>query len=258
MRQVLALAVALLFLVGTQSALAASLCDPAGKLCIQIDTSTARVCAPLRPGGWNTATCEQEDGQRRNGAKQVEEGSHGVVKEVDALVIRFEDWTAQVALYRGPGEPEVTGDAGAVMSLWTQAFTHDRKSGWMFEEVKAPVLSRINGAQVARQELRLSSAGIGGAMIGHAVAYEVRSRDWTYLVVFSGDEREAAHVTAMADLSMGTLDTLPAASATSPVDALVWLLRALVAAALLVGLGWLVSRLRGRPSGIDSRDLWPR
>jgi hypothetical protein len=238
-------------------ALAAGLCDPAGQFCVQVDATSATVCAPLRPGGWNTATCEQADGELRASAKRVDEASHGAIKEVDALIIRFEDWRATASLYRSAAESEVTGDAGP-MSSWTQRFEGARKAGWLFEEVKPPALSRTNGVQVARQEVRLSSAGVGGAKIGHAVTYEARTRDATYLVTFSADESQAPHLLAMADASMATLDALPVTSAASAVPALVWLLRALVAAAVLVGVGWLVSRRRGGRGGIDSRDLWPR
>jgi hypothetical protein len=37
-----------------------------------------------------------------------------------------------------------------------------------------------------------------------------------------------------------------------------WLLRGLAVAVVVVGIAWWVGRRRGRRSGIDARDLWPR
>jgi hypothetical protein len=41
-------------------------------------------------------------------------------------------------------------------------------------------------------------------------------------------------------------------------EALAWLLRFLAAAALVAGIAWWLGRRKGRRTGIDSRDLWPR
>jgi hypothetical protein len=112
--------------------------------------------------------------------------------------------------------------------------------------------------EVARLETRLSSAGIGGAFALRNIAYEVRARDAAYLVTFDAPDANAAQLTSAADGAMATLDALPAKRAGGAGDGLVWLLRVVVAAAVLVGIGWLVGRLRGRRRAFDSQDLWPR
>jgi hypothetical protein len=261
MRHLVFFVVALLGTVlATRSASATAICDPAGHFCIQVDTTSATTCTPLRPGGWTPATCQASDGEARKYAKAVDEATHGAVHVVDALIARFDDMTTTVMLYRRAAQPEVGGDAGArdAMRAWTEHLAQARPAGWLAEDVQPPTLSRVNGVQVARLETRLSSAGIGGAIFSRDIAYEVRTRDAAYLVTFEAEDVNAARLSAMADGSMATLDALRVESATGAGDALVWLLRGVVAAVVLVGLGWLVNRRKGRRSGIDSRDLWPR
>jgi hypothetical protein len=179
-------------------------------MCIPIDTTSAIVCTPLRPGGWTPATCQACDGDVRKIAKKVDEATHGAAHAVEALVARFDDLTTTVIL-------------------------------------------------VARQETRLSSAGIGGAIIARNMAYEVRARDAAYLVSFDTTEANADRLSSLAEASMAGLDALPVKSATGAGEGLVWLLRGVVAALVLVGLGWLWGRRKGRRGGgFDSRDLWPR
>ena len=259
-RHVVLLVVTVLTALGTRSASAASLCDPGGRFCIQLDTTSAIVCTPLRPGGWTPATCQASDGDVRKVAKKVDEASRGAIHGVDALVARFDDLTTTVMLFRQAEQPEVEGDAGAreAMAAWTQLFAHARPAGWLVEEVQPPTLLRVNGVQVARQETRLSSAGIGGAVVIRDIAYEVRTRDAAYLVTFDSTGATADRLSVLADASIGTLDALPMKSATGPGEGLVWLLRGFVAALVLVGLGWLWGRRKGRRGGLDSRDLWPR
>jgi hypothetical protein len=260
MRPLVALVLALLASLTTRAASAMPLCDPAGRFCIQVDTTSAIVCTPLRPGGLTTATCVAADADARKLARRVDDAMHGAMRLVDSLVVRFDDWTVTVTLARRPAEPEVSGDGGAreATSAWTRLLEGARPAGWLAEEVAPPTLSRINGVQVARSETRMSSAGIGGAVTTRNITYDVRARDVDYLVMFDTDEREAARLTSMANTSLATLDALPVKSATGPGDALVWLLRGVVAALVLVGLAWLVGRRKGRRGGMDSRDLWPR
>lgn len=261
MRHIVLFVVALLGAVlATRSASATALCDPAGHFCIQVDTTSATACTPLRPGGWTPATCQASDGDARKYAKALDERTHGAVRMVDALVARFDDMTTKVVLYRQAAQHEADGDAGAreAMKLWTGHLEHARPAGWLAEEVQPPTLSRVNGVQVARLETRLSSAGIGGAIFSRDLAYEVRTRDAAYLVTFEAEDVNAARLSAMADGAMATLDAVPVESAKGAGEALVWLLRVVLAAVVLVGLAWLVGRRKGRRGGLDSRDLWPR
>jgi hypothetical protein len=192
--------------------------------------------------------------------KKVDTATHGAAHAVDALIARFDDLTMTVMVFRQAAEPEAAGDAGAreAMSAWTQLFANARPAGWLVEEVQPPTLSRVNGVQVARLETRLSSAGVGGAILLRDIAYEVRTRDAAYLVTFDAADGSAALLSSTAATSMATLDALPVKSATGAGEALVWLLRGVVAALVLVGLGWLWGRRKRRRGAFDSRDLWPR
>ena len=253
---VLAFALALAALLATRSAWATGLCDPAGHFCVQIDTTSATVCTPLRPGGLTPATCAASDGDLRKTAKSMDEATRGAVHAVDGLVVRYDDLTMTVLLVRRAAEPEAGGDAGAreATSAWTRLLASARPSGWLAEEVQSPTLSRVNGVQVARLETRLSSAGIGGAVVTRDLAYEVRTRDAAYLVTFDANDADAARLSSVADASMATLDALPVKSATSAGEGLLWLLRGVAAAAVLVGLAWLLGRRRGRRRRRESRD----
>ena len=246
--------------LAARTASAASLCDPAGHFCLQIDTTSATVCRPLQPGGLNPESCSAADGEMRRSARKMDETTHGAIRAVDGLVLRFDDLAVSVLLIRRAAEPEAGGDAGAreAMTVWTQWFARSRPAGWLVEEVQPPTLQRINTVQVGRLEMRLSSAGIGGAVVLRNVTYEVRARDAAYLVSFDAAEPEAERLSAVAAASMATLDTIPVKSPTNAGDALTWLVRGAVAAVVLVGVGWLVGRRRGRRPAIDSRDLWPR
>ena len=260
MRPVLLFVVSLPALLATRSVSAASLCDPAGHFCLQVDTTSAIVCRPLQPGGLTPESCVASDGETRKIARRMDEVTRGGMRAVDALIARFDDLSLSVLLIRRAAEPEVGGDAGAreAMRAWTRMFAASGPAGWLVEDVRPPTLLRINNIQVARGEMRLSSAGIGGAVVIRDVAYEVRTRDAAYVVTFDAPDAEAERLSAVAAASMNTVDTLPVKSPANAGDALTWLLRGLVAAAALVGLGWLVGRRKGRRPGIDSRDLWPR
>lgn len=245
MRRLAVLALIAVVTLTAGSAAATGLCDTAGHFCLQVDTTTATVCTPLRPGGLTRANCDTSDVEMRKAAKQMDEQTHGARRVVDVLVVRFEDWTARIMLVRRDAEPEVAdGGAREALQPFTHGFERAGKAGWLVEEVAPPTLSRINGVQVARLEERLSSAGIGGTMIDRSVAYEVRTRDAAYVVIFDAAEADARRLNAMAETAMSTLDALPMQSGAGPAEALTWLLRGLVAAVVLIGVGWLVGRLR--------------
>jgi hypothetical protein len=250
MRLVPVLVSAALVTLAARSAAATPLCDTAGHFCLQVDTTTATVCQPLRPGGLTVAKCLASDGDTRKLAKQVDEHTHGAVRMVDTLVVRFEEWTAHVTLFRRDAAPEVPdGAAREALQPFVQGYAHAAKEGWLVEETAPPTLSRVNGVQVARLEERLSSAGVDGAILGHSVAFEVRTRDAAYVVKFDALETDAQRLVVLADATLATLDAVPVHSGAGPAEGLTWLLRGLVAAVILVGLGWVVGRVRrGSPS----------
>jgi hypothetical protein len=260
MRPLVVVLVALVAVLATRAASATGLCDPAGHFCIQVDTTSATVCRPLRPGGLNPSDCGASDGEVRKLAKRLAEATNGATRAVDALVARFDDLTATVVLSRRAAEPETGGDAGAreALSGWTSLFAFARPAGWLVEDVQPPTLSRVNGVQVARLETRLSSAGIGGAMITRDIAFDVRTRDAAYLVTFDAAEADAARLSSVADAAMATLDALPVKSTTASGEGLVWLVRGVVAALVLLGLAWLLGRLGRRRGAAGGRGVWPR
>lgn len=196
-------------------------------------------------------------------ARKLDDGTRGAMRAVDALDVRFDNLNASITLIRRPAEPEAGGDAGAreAMHAWTQLFADARSTGWLVEELQPPTLLRVNDVQVARLEMRLSSAGIGGTRIIRDIAYEVRTRDAAYVVTFDAADAEAERLSALAASSIATLDALPVKSPTNAADASTWLLRGRGGGARpRGGLGWLVGRLRrkGRRRAFDTRDLWPR
>ena len=233
------------------------ICDPQGHFCIQLDTTSARVCAPLRPGGLNAADCEAVDADVRTAIRRVagEGPRDGAV--VDLLVVRFDGWQALVTVIRAPVRPEAAGPAEAA-AFWDRIAASLRPGGWLLEQAQAPSPTRVHDVQVIRTAARMSSAGIGGVVRAHLVGFEVRARDASYLALFQSAEQDAARLAVFADQSVSTLDALPMRSPTASGEGLAWLLRALVLAALIVGIAWWIGRRKGRRGGIDARDLWPR
>jgi hypothetical protein len=240
---------------------ATGLCDPGGHFCLHLDATSARVCTPLALETLDVAACDPGDGAIRDAARRMAVTTKGALRTVALAIVHADETTTVVMVMRRPAEPEVTGDAGAQEALarYRSAFASAAHAGWLVEDVAPPGLDRIHGVQVARIESRMSTAGIGGAIVARSVVYEVRAHDAAYLVAFDGDERDAAHVVAMADATMASLDTLPARTASGgPADALVWLLRALVAAVVLAAGFVLWGRRKGARRAMDPRDLWPR
>jgi hypothetical protein len=239
---------------------AAGLCDPQGHLCLQLDTTSARVCTPLAPGGPGSAHCEPEDAETRDVARQIETMTHGTMKAVGLSVVRFDDWYTIVTLVRRAPEPEVGGDGGAreAMAIFARYFASSRPAGWKVEETQAPSLERVHDVQVARLEQRESGTGArGNVWATRTVAFDVRTRDAAYVVTFDASDADASRLERFADAAMATLDGLPVESAGNASDAIAWLVRGGVAALVLVGLGYLWGRRKGARRGIASRDLWP-
>jgi hypothetical protein len=257
MRRLLAAAAALLVIALARRAAATGICDPVGHFCIQLDTTSARVCAPLRPGALATPDCEAVDAEVRASARRAALEGGGGALVVDAIVARFDEWQAMVNVIRAPARPEAAGSGDAAV-FWDQLAARLRPAGWLAEPVQAPSLSRVHDVQVVRSEARLSSAGIGGVMKACLVGFEVRARDASYVVLFQSSEEHADRLRAFADQSMATLDALPMRNPTASGEGLAWLVRGVAVAGAIVGIAWWIGRRKGRRGGIDARDLWPR
>ncbi|HEY8091506.1 MAG TPA: hypothetical protein VIF09_26760 [Polyangiaceae bacterium] len=239
---------------------ATGLCDPGGHFCLHLDAASARVCTPLALETLDVGGCDPGDGAVRDAARRMAVTTKGALRAVALAIVHADETTSVVMVMRRPAEPEVTGDGGAqeAVARYRSAFASAAHAGWLVEDVAPPRLDRIRGVQVARIESRMSTAGIGGAVVARSVIYEVRARDAAYLVAFDGDERDAAHLVAMADATMASLDAVPAHTTSGgPGDALVWLLRALVTAVVLAAGFVLWGRRKGGRRPIEPRDLWP-
>ncbi len=247
-------------LLSTARADAAGLCDTRGHFCIQLDTTSARVCTPMLPGALKGSGCEDGDHQVLEMANNIEKLAHGSMHVVDALVAKFDDWSATILLTRREAEPEMAGDAGArdSMAPWRLIYGQSHTDGWQVDAIRPPTLSRIHGVQVARLESRLSQTGADGSVAGRNIAFDVRTRNAAYLVTFDTVDAHAQQLAALADGAIATLDALPVKAAGDASDALAWLARAVMAAVVLVALGYLWGRRKGARRSIDARDLWPR
>lgn len=259
MRRLASACLAAVALFAAGRAEAAGICDPGGHFCIQLDTTSARVCMPLAPGGLGGGGCEADDGDTAEAARQIETMTRGTMKAVGFAIVRFDDWYTIVTVVRRSANAEVTGDAGAREALapFARFFDGARPAGWVIEETQPPSLLRLRGVQVARVEDRMSTTRDQRLVATRTVAFDVRTRDAAYIVTFDSADADATRLERFADAAMGTLDALPVKTAGDATDALVWLVRALIAAAVLVGVGWLWGRRKGGRGGIDARDLWP-
>jgi hypothetical protein len=239
---------------------AMGLCDPGGHFCLRLETTSARVCAPLRPAGLNATDCQPGDGELRENERRAAATRQPDVKVVDQLVVRFDEWSVMVTVARVGSVPEVEVDgAGAEMArVWKRTSDLVRKDGWMAEPVGTATLSRVGDVQVVRGEARSSSAGVDGIVLLRTVGFEVRARDATYVVVFQSAEREAVRLGAYADAAMASIDAVPARSPAGAATSITWLLRGLLAAVVLAAVAVWMGRRRARGAGRPSSDVWPR
>jgi hypothetical protein len=256
MRRLLAAAAALLVLALARRAGATGICDSDGHFCIRLDTTSARVCAPLRPGGLETTDCDAVDAALRATARRAAGEGTRDSRIVDAIVVRFDEWQAVVSVIRAPAQPEVAGTADAA-AFWDQLAARLRPEGWLAEQVQPPTPSREHDVQVIRTAARLSSAGVGGVLSAHVIGFEVRARGASYVVLFQGAEENAAKIAAFADQTMATLDAVPVRDPSASGEGLAWLARGAAIAAIIAGLAWWMRGRKGRRGGIDARDLWP-
>jgi hypothetical protein len=260
MRRFVAVLAAALVALAPRAAGAAGLCDPHGHFCIQLDTASARVCDPLKSDVHNDPACRGTDAQLRSIVRRLGVLSHGTGRPADAMKVMFDDWTVVVVLLRGDAAPELTQEAAQrEAATIVESIGRDRDGGGLpIEEVQPVALIRLHDVQAARLECRLAATHAEDAMMMRNIFYDVRARDAQYSVVFIARDRDAARLAALVERSMGTLDALPVKEATGgAADGLVWLLRAVVAAAVLAVGAVLWRRRKGAKRGIEPKDLWP-
>ena len=136
------------------------------------------------------------------------------------------------------------------MAPWRLIYGQSHTDGWQVDAIRPPTLSRIHGVQVARLESRLSQTGADGSVAGRNIAFDVRTRNAAYLVTFDTVDAHAQQLAALADGAIATLDALPVKAAGDASDALAWLARAVMAAVVLVALGYrgVAAKARGAAS----------
>jgi hypothetical protein len=240
---------------------ALDLCDAEGHFCIVLDAPSARVCDATRPGAWDPSTCERGDAAKRQTARLIARASGGSQRVLAGVVVRFDDWRADVTLVREPGAPEIANDAA--LARYASGFAEslneaERGEGWLWEAIDPPRLTRVRGVQIVRLRYRGASAGIGGAVHVEMIKYGVFAEAATYSVTFMGPGSESERLAALAEATMTTLDARPQSGASAG-DVGKWLARAVLAGALLAG-GWALVHARARRRGkraISPRDLWP-
>jgi hypothetical protein len=243
MRGLVAAAVAALVLALGRPAEAAGICDPQGHFCIQVDTTSARVCDVLAREGLDSDSCTPSDLELRKDLRRHD------YQPLRALVLRFDDWKVFVAVLRHDAEPELAeSEVGAHAASVRGSLERVRH----FDAFPPPTLARVHDVQT----VRLDGQWTEGDDKLEEIDVEVRGRHALYVVTFLGDA--SPRLSAFADATIGTLDTVPMRSPQSAGDGLTWLLRGGILAAAVAALALWLGRRKGRGPGIDSRDLWPR
>jgi hypothetical protein len=241
-RRRLASPIAIAFVLAARTASAEGLCDPAGHFCMQIDTTSARVCDLLQRGGLDPDRCSVNDEERRESLRRA--GGTPIA----ARVVRFDDFWVIVAVGRLDATDELSAaDADAYAKL-----ARVRAAPYIGADavLGSPALARVHDVQTVRFEAQ-DVEGVAGRAL---VFDEVRAQDATYLVSFEGPA--GPRLAAFSDSALATLDALPARSSAGPGEGLKWIARSVIAAVGLAGLAVWLGRKRRR--GLDAHDLWPR
>jgi hypothetical protein len=260
-RLALATCTAVAVLVTAREARAFDICDPAGHFCVVLDAPTARICDATRPGAWDPSTCERSDASKRQLARLLARETGGSQRVLASVVVRFDDWRADMTVVREPDAAEIADDAA--LAKYAARFAEDfnqveRKEGWLWEATDPPRLTRVRGVQIARLRYQGASAGIGGAVRVDLIKYGVFTEGAMYTVTFITRESENDRLAAFAEATIASLDARPRNGASAD-DVGKWLARAVIAALLLAGawiLGHAWARRRGKRA-ISPRDLWP-
>jgi hypothetical protein len=239
---VAAAAAALATLSTAATARAAGICDPAGHFCVQLDTTSASVCDLLRPGELDPATCSVQDAERRERARK------DTPRPLRALTVRFDDWWVFAFVRRIDAGGEIGPDAIAVQARTVRGFIEQQATS--VDDFAPPSVRRIHDVQTIWFDTSATQAGNHVEQID----VEVRAADSSYVVSFHGPPGARLH--AFAESAMATLDALPAKSSQGAGEAITWIVRGVVIAAILAVVGWWITRKKGR--GLDSRELWPR
>lgn len=242
-RRIAALGMALAMLSYDGTARADGVCDPAGHFCVHIDTTSASVCDLLRPGGLDPDTCSMQDVERRDRARAYSP------RPLRALTVRFDDWWTLTSVRRTDAGGEIGADAVTTQGRLVRAAIEPQVDS--IDDFAAPSVRRIHDVQTIWFDTLATRAGNRAEQID----VEVRAADATYDLTFYGPPGARLH--AFAENALGTLDALPARASHGPGEAVTWMVRGLVVAAILALVGWWVGK-RKKGRGMGARELWPR
>ncbi|HEX8790436.1 MAG TPA: hypothetical protein VF765_05750 [Polyangiaceae bacterium] len=183
-----------------------------------------------------------QDVQRRERARTYSP------RPLRALTVRFDDWWVMASVRRIDTGGEIGADALAAQGPVVRASIASQVDS--IDDFASPSVRHIHDVQTIWFDTLASRGGNRSEQID----VEVRAADSAYDVTFYGPPGPRLH--AFAENALATLDALPAKASHGPGEAITWIVRALVAAALLAAAGWWVGKSRKR-RGMDARDLWP-